>query len=226
MNTRTMLFPGLLLALSISWFGLVIGAHLQLGKLEPVTIEETGLTYPQARPADALQGAEVYRANGCQQCHTRQVRSHVIGSDIARGWGNRRTVARDYIRDAPVLIGSVRLGPDLANLGLRETNAASLLRKLYSPGINVPYSTMPAYPFLFDVRRTRTRALNSADALVLPHALGPAPGLEIVPREDAHALVAYLLSLKADQLFLEAFPSRTAASITNLPAPANTSLSR
>ncbi len=46
------------------------------------------------------------------------------GSDIGRGWGGgakpaqgRRTVARDYIYDDPVVLGVARNGPDLANAG-------------------------------------------------------------------------------------------------------------
>jgi hypothetical protein len=37
-----------------------------------------------------------------------------FGADLARGWGRRRTVARDYLRDQPVMLGTVRFGPDLA----------------------------------------------------------------------------------------------------------------
>src|SRR5262249_21475805 len=39
-----------------------------------------------------------------------------VGPDIARGWGRRRSVAEDFLYDYPVMPGSVRVGPDLANV--------------------------------------------------------------------------------------------------------------
>jgi cytochrome c oxidase cbb3-type subunit 2 len=207
MNHGPLLFFGVFFALTVSWFGLVIAPHLQFGQQEMVVIEETGQSYPPARPGEARQGAEVYHANGCQYCHTQQVRPRSTGADLARGWGKRRTVARDYLRDQPVMLGSVRLGPDLANLGARETNAHTLLLKLYNPRIIIPGSTMPRYPYLFEPRRLKPGATPSPDALALPPAFAPGPNLEVVPRPEALALVAYLESLKAEPLFFEVFPS-------------------
>ena len=34
------------------------------------------------RPGQARQGAEVYRANGCAECHTQQVRPKGLGADL------------------------------------------------------------------------------------------------------------------------------------------------
>jgi cytochrome c oxidase cbb3-type subunit 2 len=48
------------------------------------------------------------------------VRSSAFGADIARNWGQRRSVARDYIFDRPHLMGTMRTGPDLANIGARQ----------------------------------------------------------------------------------------------------------
>ena len=39
------------------------------------------------------------------------------GPDIARGWGLRHSVAEDFLYDDPVQLGSVRIGPDLADVG-------------------------------------------------------------------------------------------------------------
>ena len=38
---------------------------------------------------------------------------------IERKWGERRSAPRDYIFDRPVLLGKMRMGPDLANVGQR-----------------------------------------------------------------------------------------------------------
>ena len=61
MNHGPLLFFGVFFALTVSWFGLVIAPHLQFGQQEMVVIEETGQSYPPARPGEARQGAEVSR---------------------------------------------------------------------------------------------------------------------------------------------------------------------
>ena len=115
------------------------------------------------------------------------------GPDIARGWGLRRTVAADFLFDNPVLLGSQRIGPDLANLGLRQPDANWHLLHLYGPRIQVKGSAMPTYRFLFETRKIgRT---PSPDALALPSGFAPPTGYEVVPTREATALVAYLLSL-------------------------------
>lgn len=145
---------------------------------------------------------------------------HIVptGRDIARGWGKRRTVAQDYLYDSPVQPGGRRIGPDLANVGARLPDANWHYRHLYAPGIEVKDSKMPPYRYLFETRKVGREA--SPEALKLPPELAPAPGLEIVPRENARALVAYLLSLRADAPLFEAplTPSPSAGAATNLSA--------
>jgi len=118
------------------------------------------------------------------------------GPDIARGWGRRHSVAEDYLFDFPVMPGSQRIGPDLANVGVRLPDANWHLLHLYAPQHQVKGSTMPPYRFLFETRRVERRP--SPDALVLPPSLAPPPGYEVVPRPEVAALVAYLISLRAD----------------------------
>ena len=59
------------------------------------------------------------------------------GPDIERerGWGKRRTVAEDFLYDYPVMLGQQRIGPDLANIGARRSDANWHLLHLYSPGL-------------------------------------------------------------------------------------------
>jgi cytochrome c oxidase cbb3-type subunit 2 len=229
MNHGPLLFLGVLGAIAASWYGLVVGPHLQFGQQAMVTIEQTGRDYPAARAGQAHQGSEVYRANGCFYCHTQQVLPYGDTADLDRKWGTRRTVARDYLRDQPAMLGRMRLGPDLANIGMRETNRLTLLLKLYNARIAVPSSTMPRYPYLFEQRKLRPGQTPSPDALPLPEAFSPGAGFEVVPRPEADALVAYLQSLHAEPLFYEVFPPPTvkrtnrvavaqADSITNQPA--------
>jgi cbb3-type cytochrome oxidase cytochrome c subunit len=124
------------------------------------------------------------------------------GADIARGWGKRRTVAQDYLADYPVQLGSRRIGPDLANVGLRLPDADWQLRHLYAPQNEVTGSVMPPYRFLFETRKIGREA--SPYALKLSGKLAPSPGYEIVPKPEASALVAYLQSLRADMPLEEA----------------------
>src|SRR5262245_53194657 len=111
-----------------------------------------------------------------------------VGPDIARGWGLRRSVAEDFLFDYPVMLGSQRIGPDLANAGVRLPDPKWHLRHLYAPRLEVQGSMMPPYRFLFDKRRIERAP--SPDALVLPRDLAPEPGYEIVPKTEAKALVA------------------------------------
>lgn len=124
------------------------------------------------------------------------------GPDITRGWGPRRNVAADYLFDRPVMLGQQRVGPDLANVGLRLPDANWQLRHLYNPRIEVKDSPMPPYRFLFEKRKIGQ--WPSPDALKLPGSMAPPAGYEIVPRPEAVALVAYLQSLHSDTPLFEA----------------------
>ncbi|MFO1477735.1 MAG: cbb3-type cytochrome c oxidase subunit II [Verrucomicrobiota bacterium] len=133
---------------------------------------------------------------------TSQIQLVPVGPDLARGWGRRRTVARDYLFDSTVMPGSIRIGPDLANIGMRQPDPNWQLRHLYAPASEVKGSPMPGYRFLFEKRRTGRQP--SPDALQLPAEWAPPAGYEIVPKPEARALVAYLLSLKSDTPLFEA----------------------
>jgi cytochrome c oxidase cbb3-type subunit 2 len=194
-----------------SWWGLIVAPKLQLDSGSAVAAKDPTLHYPAWRPGMARQGAEIYRSEGCYTCHSQLVRPAGFGYDTALGWGPRRTVARDYLKDDPVMLGTVRVGPDLANIGLRmgagDTNAEPVmvayhLKHLYHPRSVVEKSVMPAYPYLFETRPIQGRP--SPDALRLEGKYAPPEGYEVVPKPEAYALVAYLLSLRADVSLPEA----------------------
>jgi cytochrome c oxidase cbb3-type subunit II len=127
-----------------------------------------------------------------------KVEIHIVptGADLARGWGLRRSVAEDYLYDYPVQLGSVRVGPDLANVGTRLPDANWQLLHLYAPQSVVKNSMMPPFRFLFETRKIG--GAPSPDALNLPKEAAPPAGYEVVPADQARELVAYLLSLRAD----------------------------
>jgi len=123
---------------------------------------------------------------------------HIVatGPDITRGWGRRHSVAEDFLYDDPVQLGSVRIGPDLADVGARSPDANWQLVHLYAPQSVVRGSAMPPFRYLFEVRKVG-RGL-SPDALNLPKEFAPPSGYEVVPTAEARELAAYMLSLRAD----------------------------
>jgi len=218
MNSGPLLFLGLFVTMACSWLSFVMGPQLQIGDMRPTTnivIGASGQIYPNPEPGAAHQGAEVYRANGCAACHTQQVRPRDLGPDINRGWGVRRSTGYDYLFDQPVMLGSQRVGPDLANAGKRM-DAAAVLLHIYEPRTITPGSIMPPFPFLFD--KHKIEGIPSADAMRVPAPFEPPAGYEIVPRPEARALAAYVTSLHQDGYFFEAPPPPQPAGKTNAPA--------
>jgi cytochrome c oxidase cbb3-type subunit 2 len=110
-------------------------------------------------------------------------------------------VALDFLYDYPVMPGSQRIGPDLANVGACWPDSTWHLRHLYAPRMEIKGSLMPSYRFLFEKRRIEHAV--SPDALVLPAGLAAEPGYEIVPKPEAKALAAYLVSLRANEPLFE-----------------------
>src|SRR6184192_2429383 len=120
MNRAPLIFVGILASLALSFWGLIFIPQTQIGQQTATNLVETGDLYPAARAGLAKRGAEVYRAEGCVECHSQQVRDRQFNSDTERGWGIRFTVARDYIGDYPVMLGIQRVGSDLANVSARR----------------------------------------------------------------------------------------------------------
>lgn len=195
-------FIGLLAAFVIGWGGLVLGSHKQLGSLAPYYDDSESASYPARPPGLAARGQLVYADLGCAACHTQQVRRPDFGSDKDRGWGDRQSVARDYIHQSRPQLGALRVGPDLANLAGRKPSppdAEDLYKLLYAGS-----ELHPSFKFLFDDRKIVGQ--RSDQALRLIGKLAPTAGHEVVPTERAQTLVAYLLSLNTPYEYPEARP--------------------
>jgi cytochrome c oxidase cbb3-type subunit II len=201
-NKITRLFFGVFVLFGAAWLGLVAYPYLTFAGLRQSKDDATGALAPLGNPGVAAQGARVYAANGCLYCHSQFVRAKDEGNDIDRKWGTRRTVARDYMFDRQVFLGTSRLGADLSNVGVRQTDPQWFYRILYSPQTMSPEVSMPAYRWLFVTREIQGQP--SVDALKLEGADAPSPGHEIVPTEEGKALVGYLLSLKKNYPLPEA----------------------
>ena len=137
-----------------------------------------------------LRGRQVYIANGCLYCHSQQPRDRNFGPDAERGWG-RASVPGDYYYDKPHLLGSMRTGPDLFNIGARQSSKDWHLGHLYQPRAYVPGSIMPSYPYLFETKAT---AEPGDEVVKLPPGQEPA-GQVVVARPEALDLVKYLQGL-------------------------------
>lgn len=203
MKNAPVFLLGLLVALLVSFGGIVLGSHAQLGSLTPYFDADGGGSYPERTSGIASRGQLVYADLGCAACHTQQVRRPDYGSDQARGWGERQSVARDYIHQIRPQLGASRLGPDLANLAGRKPtpmDADDLLSLLYNGS-----PIHPSYKFLFQVREAVGE--RSGRALKLTGRAAPALGFEVVPTERAQSLAAYLLSLNTGYDYPEARPA-------------------
>ncbi|MBA4148521.1 MAG: cbb3-type cytochrome c oxidase subunit II [Verrucomicrobia bacterium] len=214
MNYGPILFLGIFLSFALSWAGMVFLPQKQLGHQELAKPFDAEALYPTPHSGLAEQGRQVYRAEGCAACHTQQVRPQ----DVPQ-YGLRFTVAQDYLRDEPVQFGSLRLGPDLANIGARMPDAKWHLLHLYNPRITIEKSLMPQYKYLFEKRKIRGE--RSANALDLPKGFEVEEGFEVVPTDRADSLVAYMKSLRSDaSLFESPLPTVPETDDTNA-APAS-----
>lgn len=183
-------------------FGVVtfgfIGLSYMVAVGPAISVQADNAPLPGSRQLSGLEqeGLGVYLSEGCVYCHTQQVRP--LPQDTLR-YG-RASVPGDYARLAPVdlwrqaprVLGSERTGPDLSSIGDRQPSAVWQYIHLYQPRAVSAGSIMPAFPWLFEVKD----APDSGDTVIpLPAAVAPARGV-VVARQEAKALVAYLLSLR------------------------------
>ncbi len=209
MNNIFKFAAGIFATLAFAWLSFVVGAGMQYGDLSPEAerLEEDGSTpegadlFPVALSGMAQQGAKEYLSLGCMTCHTQQVRLfwekgpkktpvYVPSFDVERGWGDRPSMARDYVLQEHVMIGNTRIGPDLANLGLREHSDLWLHQHLFEPQSLVPDSVCPPSPFLYDVINGEAEGsiqVSSSEDDEVRH---------VFPSLRANRIVAYLQALK------------------------------
>jgi len=171
MKNLNTLLAGVFFAVALPFGALILSGQSQLGGLGRAAGEEGGALFPSREPGLAIQGRAVYVSLGCVSCHTQQVRPAGQGSDIARGYGVRPSVARDYALQSQVLLGERRLGPDLANYGARAKDVDAV-------HLAILHKTPPTYVNQFGFLYTGAK--------------------REIPSERAIALAAYLQSLRQD----------------------------
>lgn len=165
--------------------------------------QENNAPLPNYEPLsqEAFLGKKSFIANGCVACHTQQVRN----VDMDKVWGKRPGIAADYAgitrtdfwRNTATLMGTERTGPDLTNIGIRQSSLAWNLLHLYQPRAVVEKSIMPAHPWLFEVKSE----LKDGDVeVIVPDAYREGINGKIIATQEALNLVAYLQSLKQTPL--------------------------
>ncbi len=141
------LILGIFGTFAFSWLGLTVVPNSQIGHLDPQTDEDGNDPYPAPKSGMAERGRQIYAANGCVYCHSQQVRADYAASDIERKWGDRRSAPRDYIFDRPTLLGKMRMGPDLSNVGKRapsvDENAPTPDATAIAPAAPAPVASAP-----------------------------------------------------------------------------------
>lgn len=197
--------------------GIAIIPAYQMQDYEPIP-GQMDLTASERR------GLEIYIAEGCVGCHTQQVRN----IEMDKTWGERPSLASDYYyskqrmdvwRQSPSLLGSERTGPDLTDIGNRQSSDDWHLLHLYNPRLVVEASIMPRYTWLFSKIDT---LYVKDDDVTLARGITKMEGSDIlVASEDALHLVAYLKSLQqfsfedgAPTDFIPALPKKESSSGT------------
>lgn len=222
MNRGLMVFLGCVLTFSSAWLGLVVLPYWQLNDESPFQPSGTAMAYPQPPTAEVAAGVTAYQANGCIYCHSQQVRSQHFanGADLARGWGQRRNVSRDYIFDRPIMLGTMRTGPDLAAIGERNASPSWHHEHLFNPRSKSDWSIMPSFSFLYE-RRKIENGQRAANALTLGREWTVLPGKRYRPTEEQWAATIAAHGEKLQKLYSAANPDQPAWNLTDPATQAN-----
>jgi cytochrome c oxidase cbb3-type subunit 2 len=219
MSLRTFIL-GLTASFGIAWLLVLVVPFVSMKSVPPVPFDEEadgrGGVYHPKRAGRTVNGALVYAANGCNQCHSQLVRPTFAGSEMFRDdWGGlagdpdrgdtrRETNLFDFTGEEFAFIGQARLGPDLSNLGRRlEARLADgggptpeqwLYRHLLDPRADPANarSLCPSFRFLF--KEVPRHGAELDGAMPVPGE----PDRQLVATAEARALVSYLLNLRRD----------------------------
>jgi cbb3-type cytochrome c oxidase subunit II len=134
----------------LTTLAILVGGLVQFLPLVLVddAVDDTALVEPWT-PLE-LQGRDIYIAEGCNNCHSQQVRPfrHEIERYGREGGGYSK--AGETVYERPFLWGSKRTGPDLAREGLLRPQALWHVRHMENPRSTSPGSIMPPYPWLLE----------------------------------------------------------------------------
>ena len=123
-------------AVAVGGIALLIPPYFLQGTIEPIVGIE---------PYSALEveGRDIYIREGCNNCHSQQVRPFKTETDRYGPY----SLAGESVYDRPFLWGSRRTGPDLHRIGGKYPDSWHWLHFVNPRNIE-PRSNMPAYAFL------------------------------------------------------------------------------
>lgn len=183
--------------------GLFVGLTIIVAILPAINNQDNNAPLPNsvALSDEAFLGKQVFIANGCVACHTQQVRN----VDMDKVWGSRPGIAADYAgitrtdfwRNTATLMGTERTGPDLTNIGTRQSSMAWNLMHLFQPRAVVEKSIMPAYTWLFQIKDSVGK---DEVEIIVPDNYRKGIHGKIIATDEAIQLVTYLQSLKQTPL--------------------------
>jgi len=185
MKRNVLLIGGALLIWLSAMIGLVTLPKYLVNEAEKSTMDSLYV------PLEVRKGHQLYVREGCVYCHSQQVRPEGFGADVGRGWG-KASLPEDYKGLTPHILGTMRTGPDLSNIGNRQPSRDWHYIHLYNPRAVVPQSIMPPYPWLFEVVDKQARPNTRGISLPPKYQI---PDKKVIPTEEAEHLVDYLLSL-------------------------------
>ena len=206
------LFLGIFGTFAFSWAGLILIPNYQIGHLDPQMDEDGNDPYPAPKSGMADRGRQIYAANGCVYCHSQQVRAEYAASDIERKWGVRRSAPRDYLFERPIVLGKMRLGPDLSNVGKRAP-----VEEENAPATASPTPAGPTSPQASPATNPNPGALPSTPPSTTASAPPPAsPPATATPSSAATAVSPARVAAVTSPAPASASPVPTATS----PGPA------
>lgn len=180
-------FSGVFLLAGIALFlmaflGLAVVPVWMIDKVEPrqeiarEVPKEFKEQYPDVElyKAALRKGRDIYIAEACWHCHSQFVRP--TANEVLRYGPVSLPGEYQNELNLPQLFGTRRVGPDLSREAYKKTNDWHYAH-LYKPTSIVPQTVMPGYPWYFDIKDG-----------------------QVVPKEEAKALVAYLQWLGASQI--------------------------
>jgi cytochrome c oxidase cbb3-type subunit I/II len=171
------------LAVTVGGAVLLIPPYLLAGTIEPV-----GGMKPYS--ALELEGRDLYVREGCNTCHSQQVRPFKSETDRYGTYSR----AGEGIYDRPFLWGSRRTGPDLARVGGKYPDSWHWLH-FHNPREIEPRSNMPAFRFLSEREldlSTTSRKLEVLRGLGTPYSQAEVMGAVADARAQNAEVVASL----------------------------------
>jgi cytochrome c oxidase cbb3-type subunit I/II len=200
----------------------VIGGVIEI--IPTIMVKSNIPTIESVKPYTALEleGRDIYIREGCNACHSQMVRP--FRSETER-YGEY-SKAGEFVYDRPFLWGSKRTGPDLHRIGGKYPHSWHYFH-MWDPTTMSPGSLMPRYPWLFNYDdkvneysttyiQEKMRTLVSlgvpytdfeienavldmeVQGTMIADVLNEHPDIEVSPKEEIVALIAYLQRLGTD----------------------------